>query len=142
MELYSCEEFVKVLDVLEWKYAELVLCPNITLMEREVHPCFEHKNYKTEKMMFSVEVSMEPKNRAVRTCHALGGLMEVPENNSDVKALVEMLNHTNECRSVWILIYKMDSENWLDVNNQAVNYLPWTRGQLVLKCSFRKKKVG
>ena len=30
MELYSCEEFVKVPDVLEWKYAELVLGPNIT----------------------------------------------------------------------------------------------------------------
>ena len=29
-DLYSCEEIVKVPDVLEWKYAELVLGPHIT----------------------------------------------------------------------------------------------------------------
>ena len=76
-EHYSCEDIFKVPDVLEWKTAELVL----GLMEREVHPCFEHKNHKSEQMIYSVKISMEPKNRAVRTCNALGGIMKVPENN-------------------------------------------------------------
>ena len=120
-------------DVLNWEVAEFVLGPNLTITERKDHPCLEKDNQEFNLFVSSVKTSMEPQRMTLRLCNALGGIMNSPQNEFELKALgTKLIKFTPNCPSsyVWVPIFKGASdEKWLDANGQAVNYTRWRRGQ-------------
>ena len=132
-KLYDCAEISKVADVLDWTVAEFDLGPNITLTEKEVHPCLEKGNGESNIFLYSVKSSMLQQRRTLRLCNSLGGIMESPKNEdefNDLATRLRKLKKDTPCGAIWVPIFKGISEDkWLDVNMQAVGHLNWRRGQ-------------
>ena len=81
---------------------------------------------------YSVNTTMEPKRRALRLCNSLGGTMEPPRNESELKDLGSKLAlFSGFCpKYFWVPIFKGSSdESWLAANKQKVKFVRWRRGQ-------------
>ena len=127
--LHSCRTIAKVPDILNWKNANLVIGPEIMVTEEETHPCNQHVIDDREVMIYTVDVPMVPEKRGVRMCKALGGVMEAPKNEEEMRLLDETFTQTKECYGIWVPIYKTESETWIDDYFESVSYAPWVKGQ-------------
>ena len=48
---------------------------------------YEKSNQENNLAVYSVKVSTEPKRKALRMCHSLGGIMKLPQNEADLTDL-------------------------------------------------------
>ena len=88
---------------------------------------------------------MEPENSALRLCEALGGKMENPENESEFFSLGQSLSNVEEecpLGALWMPVFKDDSENWVDEDENAVNLTLWKAGQPNGGKEFEKCAIG
>ena len=93
------------------------MSPNITVVNRLIHPCYEKDNLDHHLLVIPTKVSMDDKHEALRTCDAFGGLITLPQSKEQLLELGgELEKHLDACRPVyWVPIFKCKTENeWFD----------------------------
>ena len=129
-DLYSCKAISINPDVVNWTNTEFELGPNITITERKEHPCLEKENEKSQHVIYNFTTSMELQRSPIRFCEGLGGRMEYPQNEFELSSLGKSLTKVqDECYGKWMPIFKDNSENLVDVDENMINFTFWQRGQ-------------
>ena len=131
-QLYDCKKILNAPDILDWTNVEFDMHPNITIVNRAIHPCHEKDNLDHHLLVIPTKVSMDDKYEALRTCDAFGGLISLPQSKEQLLELGgELKKHLDICRaSYWVPIFKGKTENeWFDENHLPAEYSRWQKGQ-------------
>ena len=128
-DMSTCRIIKKSPDILLWKEANFNLGPMIYSEDVDLHPCHELHSRQEVMHAYKVDTAMEPKMKAIRLCHALGGSMRLPSNEIELQQLSHQLSNFSNFW-FWTPMFKGPNVRvWKNASNKRVTFLKWRKNQ-------------